>query len=91
MQQGQVFVLKKRAIDGRAVWAYPQVNLNEEAPLRRDFAEPSNGLEPLTPSLPWRFRSVTRVHARSLATHILLQIAPFDDRRCVARRRGCRF
>ena len=42
------------------------------------FAEPSGGLEPSTPSLPWRFRSVTRVHARSLAAHILLQIAPFE-------------
>ena len=40
--------------------------------------EPSDGLEPSTPSLPWRFRSVTRVHARSLATHILLQIGPFE-------------
>src|SRR5207249_9645906 len=37
-----------------------------------------DGLEPSTPFLPWRFRSVTRVHARSLATHILLQIAPFE-------------
>ena len=38
------------------------------------FAKPSSGLEPLTPSLPWRFWGVTRVHARSLATHFLLQI-----------------
>jgi hypothetical protein len=27
-----------------------------------------------TPSLPWRFRGVTRVHARSLATQFFLQI-----------------
>jgi hypothetical protein len=37
--------------------------------------EPSDGLEPSTPSLPWRFRGVTRVHARSPATQFLLQIA----------------
>src|SRR5439155_22018818 len=42
------------------------------------FRKHSDGLEPSTPFLPWRFRSVTRVHARSLATHILLQIAPFE-------------
>jgi hypothetical protein len=40
--------------------------------------EPSDGLEPSTPSLPWRFRGVTRVHARSLATHFLLQIGPLQ-------------
>jgi hypothetical protein len=39
--------------------------------------EPSDGLEPSTPSLPWRFRGVTRVHVRSLPTHLLLQIALF--------------
>jgi hypothetical protein len=44
------------------------------APISSDFSEPSDGLEPSTPSLPWRFRGVTRVHARSLATHFLLQI-----------------
>jgi hypothetical protein len=37
-------------------------------------SKPSGGLEPPTPSLPWRFRSVTRVHARSLTTRFLLQI-----------------
>jgi len=35
---------------------------------------PSDGLEPSTPSLPWRFPGVTRVHARSFATQFLLQI-----------------
>ena len=40
--------------------------------------KPSDGLAPSTPSLPWRFSGVTRVHARSLATHILLQIGPFE-------------
>jgi hypothetical protein len=38
--------------------------------------KPSDGLEPSTPSLPLRFRGVTRVHARSLATPFLLQIGP---------------
>ena len=32
------------------------------------------GLEPSTPSLPWKFGRVTRVHARSLATRFFLQI-----------------
>jgi hypothetical protein len=43
------------------------------------MSEPSDGLEPSTPSLPWRFRGVTRVHARSLKTHLLLQIGPFSS------------
>ena len=38
------------------------------------FLKPSDGLEPSTPSLPWRFERVTRVHARSSATRFLLQI-----------------
>ena len=40
--------------------------------------KPSDGLEPLTPSLPWRIRGVTRVHARPLATQFLLQIGLFQ-------------
>jgi hypothetical protein len=39
--------------------------------------KPSDGLEPSTPSLPWRFESVTRVHPRALATRFRLQIASF--------------
>ena len=31
-----------------------------------------------SPSLPWRFRRVTRVHVRSRATHFLLQIGLFE-------------
>ena len=31
-----------------------QVALNEKAPLCGAFAKPSDGLEPSTPSLPWR-------------------------------------
>src|SRR5206468_2995185 len=38
------------------------------------FVKPSDGLEPSTPSLPWKFGSVTRVHARSLASAFVLQI-----------------
>jgi hypothetical protein len=38
------------------------------------YFKPSSGLEPETPSLPWKFRSVTRVHARSFATQFFLQI-----------------
>jgi hypothetical protein len=40
------------------------------------FSKPSDGLEPSTPSLPWRFQGVTRVHARSLATQFFVQIKP---------------
>src|SRR5688500_5704040 len=47
----------------------------------RAFAEPSDGLEPSTPSLPWRFPGVTRVHARSLPAQFLLQIGPSDASR----------
>ena len=38
------------------------------------LAKPSDGLEPSTPSLPWKFGSVTRVQTRSLATQSFLQI-----------------
>jgi hypothetical protein len=47
---------------------------DRRSPALRAFAEPSDGLEPATPSLPWRFRGVTRVHSRSLATYFPLQI-----------------
>jgi hypothetical protein len=43
------------------------------------FAEPSSGLEPETPSLPWRFWGVTRVHARSFATQFFLQIGSLEQ------------
>ena len=39
-------------------------------------SKPSDGLEPSTPSLPWKFGSGTRVHARSFAVTFVLQIAP---------------
>jgi hypothetical protein len=47
---------------------------NNKCPFAGTFKEPSGGLEPPTPSLPWRFQGVTRVHARSLATQFRLQI-----------------
>ena len=37
----------------------------------------SDGLEPSTPSLPWKFEGVTPVHAQSLATTVSLEIRPF--------------
>ena len=49
-------------------------NKNPRFPGISSLLKPSDGLEPSTPSLPWRFRGVTRVHARSSATQFLLQI-----------------
>jgi len=40
------------------------------------LAKLSGELEPSTPSLPWKFRGVTRVHARSLGADFRLQIGP---------------
>src|SRR5919108_2203750 len=51
--------------------AYP-LRLTGEAPIYRDFAEPSDGLEPSTPSLPWGFGSVTCVRFRRSASHLSL-------------------
>jgi hypothetical protein len=48
----------------------------ESSDLRRFCRAPSGGLEPPTPSLPWRFRGGNCVHARSLARTFVLQIAP---------------
>jgi hypothetical protein len=38
------------------------------------MSKPSDGLEPSTPSLPWRFKGGTGVHGRSYVTMFLLQI-----------------
>jgi transposase len=59
--------------------ARPGLNTYQKAPICGGFAEPSDGLEPSTPSLPWRFRGVTRVHVRSLATQFFLQIGPSEE------------
>jgi hypothetical protein len=48
--------------------------------------KPSSGLEPETPSLPWRFRGGTGGHRRALAITFLLQIVPS---RRVSRARAC--
>jgi hypothetical protein len=58
----------------------PASSLEKKSWLCRTFAEPSDGLEPSTPSLPWRFRDGTRVHARSLPTQFLLQIGRLGRR-----------
>ena len=56
------------------------------APFAGFFSKPSDGLEPSTPSLPWRFRGGNRVHARSLAATFVLQIRRWQ---CVASARTC--
>ena len=48
-----------------------------ERPFCRHFLKPFDGLEPSTPSLPWRFSGVTRDHARSSETQFYLQINNF--------------
>jgi hypothetical protein len=50
--------------------------------------KPSDGLEPSTPSLPWKFGSVTRVDARSRGTQFRLQMGPI--RRLAMRRETSR-
>jgi len=50
------------------------------------FAEPSDGLEPSTPSLPWRSPGGTGVHGRTLEITFFLQIA---SSRCISRARAC--
>jgi hypothetical protein len=50
------------------------------------FFKPSDGLEPSTPSLPWRFRDGTGGHGRALAITFFLQIEPS---RRVSRARAC--
>jgi hypothetical protein len=43
-------------------------------------AKPSDGLEPSTPSLPWRFRGGAGGHGRALAATLSLQVAHFGVR-----------
>src|SRR5439155_12496602 len=54
-------------------------------PICRYF-KPSDGLEPSTPSLPWKFWGGNAVHARALATVFVLQICAS---RCDRRARAC--
>jgi hypothetical protein len=63
-----------------------QTEAREEVRICGTFAKPSDGLEPSTPSLPWRFRGGTGGHRRALAITFLLQIVPS---RRVSRARAC--
>jgi hypothetical protein len=47
---------------------------NTKCPFAGTFLKPSDGLEPSTPSLPWRFPGGTGVHGRTPAGTFLLQI-----------------
>jgi hypothetical protein len=59
---------------------------NTTGPFAGLLSKPSDGLEPSTPSLPWRFRGGTGGHRRALAITFLLQIVPS---RRVSRARAC--
>jgi hypothetical protein len=59
---------------------------NTRRPFAGLFLEPSDGLEPSTPSLPWRSKGSTGVHGWTSPSTIFLQI---DASRCVARARAC--
>ena len=57
-----------------------------DMPICRAFLKPSDGLEPSTPSLPWRFRGGTSGHGPSLAMTFFLQISRLSR---VSRARAC--
>ena len=48
-----------------ALRAVQRLNTYEKAPTCGAFAEPSDGLEPSTPSLPWRIRSASASRRRA--------------------------
>jgi hypothetical protein len=54
--QGSSFSTRKlhKRLHTHRTFDAQQVELNEKAPTCGAFAEPSDGLEPSTPSLPWR-------------------------------------
>ena len=60
-----------------------------DARLAGFFAKPSDGLEPSTPSLPWKFGDGTGVHGRSFAAAFVLQIDVSDVPPVPARDRSC--
>src|SRR5439155_23368421 len=65
--------------------------LNEKGPTCGAFAKPSDGLEPSTPPYHGGFgasRACTRDHSRHTLS---CKSRRSKDRRCVARRRACRF
>ena len=50
------------------------------------MSKPSDGLEPSTRSLPWRSRRGNRVHGRSFARTLVLQIRRYE---CVGSAHAC--
>jgi hypothetical protein len=66
VQQGQTFELRRRGTSGDRLWAYRYLSpatapalaqrllICRIAPLSRHSCKPSDGLEPSTPSLPFR-------------------------------------
>jgi hypothetical protein len=46
----------------------------EEPGYLQRLLKPSDGLEPSTPSLPWKFGNLMRVHPRTFASTFVLQI-----------------
>ncbi len=58
----------------------------QKDPFAGRLLKPSSGLEPETPSLPWRFRGGTGGHDRALAITFLLQNEPSGR---VGRARAC--
>lgn len=59
---------------------------NNKVPIWSTFCKPSDGLEPSTPSLPWRFPGGTGGHGRALADMFFLQIGVLG---CVSNARAC--
>jgi hypothetical protein len=55
--------------------AMGQRSRSKKPPICSGFFKPSGGLEPPTPSLPWRFRGGSDGHGRALAATFHLQIA----------------
>jgi hypothetical protein len=48
--------------------------ISKNWPISRAYPKPSDGLEPSTPSLPWRFWGSTGVHGRASAGTFFLLI-----------------
>jgi hypothetical protein len=53
----------------------PRRYRQHEMLISRAFSKPSDGFEPSTPSLPWRFWGGNGVHARAFADTFVLQIS----------------
>jgi hypothetical protein len=59
---------------------------HKKAPFAGAFVKPSDGLEPSTPSLPWKFGGGTGVHDRVFTGTFVLQVWPSE---CVGDVRAC--